>query len=172
MGDIRTRADGTKRSWGLVLRKPFGLTLVRYGFALVTVAAALVVRKVLEPFTGTGAPFVLFFAAVTVSAVLAGSGPGMFATLLSVPIGAYLFVVRAGYPFAEAASQATLFTFDGLVVVYLSLMVDRARRSAEILGARQRDLDRVGARRVLPGRPGRSLHGRQPERLSDARVRT
>ena len=63
----------------------------------------------------------LFFAAVTVTAIFAGPAPGICATLLSIPMGAYIFVVRAGYPISEAASQAALFAVDGLVVVYYHL---------------------------------------------------
>ena len=160
---------GAIRSRRLVLRKAFELVVVRYAFALVMVAAALGLRKLLEPITGTGAPFVVFFAAVTVTAIFAGPGPGICATLLSVPIGAYTFVVRAGHASSQAATQAALFAIDGLVIVYLSFMVTRARRGAEGIGGPAARAHRARSRRVLPRRPHRSLHGRQPGRLPDAR---
>jgi PAS domain S-box-containing protein len=114
--------------------------VARYAFAVVTVAAAFAAKSVLEPLTGTGAPFVLFFGAVAATSVWAGGGPGICATLLSLPLGAYVFVVRAGYTESQAITQASLFAFDGLIIVYLSSLMVRARRAAEASEARQRDL--------------------------------
>jgi PAS domain S-box-containing protein len=76
---------------------------------------------------------VLFFAAVLVASLMGGRGPGILATLLSVPLGAYEFVVRAGYPLSEAILQAGLFAIDCVVVVYMSFLI----RLSE---ARMRDL--------------------------------
>jgi PAS domain S-box-containing protein len=98
----------------------------RYAFAVAMVAAAFGLKKLLEPVTGTGAPFVLFFAAVLVSSLTCGRGPGIVATLLSVPLGAYEFVVRAGYPLSQAFTQAGLFAVDCMVVVYMSLLIRRS----------------------------------------------
>ena len=106
---------------------------MRYAFAVAMVVAALGLRKLLEPVTGTGAPFVLFFGVVLVASLVGGRGPGILATLLSVPLGAYEFVVRAGYPLSEAILQAGLFVIDCLVVVYMSCLI----RLSE---ARTRDL--------------------------------
>ncbi len=106
---------------------------MRYAFAVAMVIGAFGLRKLLEPVTGTGAPFVLFFAAVLVASLVGGRGPGILATLLSAPLGAYEFVVRAGYPLSEAILQAGLFTIDCLVVVYMSFLI----RLSE---ARMRDL--------------------------------
>jgi PAS domain S-box-containing protein len=133
------RARG-ERSSTSALRKPFDRVFVRYAFAALTVAVAFGLKKVLEPVTGTGAPFVLFFAAVLVTSLLAGPWPGLIATLLSSPLGAYVFVVRAGYTPSQAAFQAALFAVDGLVVVYLSFIMMHARRAAETSTAHLRDL--------------------------------
>jgi PAS domain S-box-containing protein len=118
--------------------------MVRYALALVTVAAAFAVKKLLEPVTGTGAPFVLFFGAVVFISVWAGPGPGVCATLLSIPLGAHVFVVRAGYSPSQALTQGALFAIDGLVVVYLSFVMVRARQRAETSEARQRELIDLG----------------------------
>jgi PAS domain S-box-containing protein len=119
-------------------RKAFGRVLLRYAFAAAMVLIALGVRMLLEPVTGTGAAFVLFFGAVVVTAVWAGPGPGLFATFLSLPLGATVFIMRAGYTEPQAVSQAALFTVDCVVVVYLSSLLIRARRSAERSAAWQR----------------------------------
>jgi PAS domain S-box-containing protein len=113
---------------------------VRYALAVATVLAALTLRKLLEPITGTGAPFVLFFGAVAITSLWGGPGPGALAALLSAPLGAYLFVVRAGYTASQAAGQGALFAIDGVVVVYLSFVMTHARRTAETSDAHRRDL--------------------------------
>jgi K+-sensing histidine kinase KdpD len=52
------------------------------------VALALALRMVLVPFTGTGAPYLLFFAAVTFMSLLFGALSGSLTAILSAPIGA------------------------------------------------------------------------------------
>ena len=81
--------------------------VARYLVGIGSVVAAFTLRVLLTPLTGTGAPFVLFFAAVLVTSLYAGTGPGLVALVTSLPIAAYMFVVRAGYPVHEAVAQAS-----------------------------------------------------------------
>jgi PAS domain S-box-containing protein len=85
----------------------------------------------LIPLTGTGAPFVLFFAAVMVTSLSAGIGPAVLALALSVPLGGYMFVVAAGYRYSQAAFQSMLFVIDGAVVIYLTLLIQQGRHAAQ-----------------------------------------
>ena len=94
------------------LRRRFERPLARYGFALAIVFLAFAIRELLRPETGIGAPFVMFFGAVLVSTLVAGRGPGILATLLSVPLGAYVFAVPGGYSLSQATFQAALFATD------------------------------------------------------------
>ena len=55
----------------------------RYGFALLVVVAATLARFAIGAAFGLFPPFVLFFPAIILVALLAGFGPGVFATLLS-----------------------------------------------------------------------------------------
>ncbi len=100
----------------------------RYLFALVAVAAALALRILVLPLTGTGAPFALFIAAVLVTSLYAGTGPGLCALLLGLPLAAYLFVVRAGHPVSQATFQALLYSIDGFIVLYLTSLGNKRRR--------------------------------------------
>jgi len=109
----------------------FQNTTFHYLFAIAAVASVFALRKWLIPFTGTGAPFVLFFAAVLVTSLLAGVGPGICAVLLSMPLAAYTFVVGAGYPVFQAVVQSLLFSVDGSVVVYLTFLMKKGRQTAE-----------------------------------------
>jgi PAS domain S-box-containing protein len=106
-------------------------TTVRYLFGLAAVAIAFGLRIWLIPLSGTGAPFVLFFAAILLTSLFAGVGPGICAVLLSVPLAAYTFVVRAGYPPFQAAFQSLLFAIDGIVVVYLTFLMQKGRQALQ-----------------------------------------
>ena len=109
----------------------FQNVIIRYLFAIATVASTFAFRIWLVPFTGTGAPFVLFFAAVLVSSLFAGVGPGICALLISLPVAAYTFITRAGYPHFQAVFQALLFSVDGLIVVYLAYLMQKGRQAAQ-----------------------------------------
>lgn len=63
----------------------------RYGFALFVVAVATLVRHGLNVTLGPLPPFVVFLPAVIVTSVLAGFGPGVFASLLSAGAVAAFF---------------------------------------------------------------------------------
>jgi K+-sensing histidine kinase KdpD len=102
------------------VNSPFQNTVFRYLFGIAAVASAFVLRIWLIPFTGTGASFVLFFAGVLVTSLFAGVGPAICAVLLSMPLGAYTFVVGAGYSLGQASFQSLLFAVDGSVVIYLT----------------------------------------------------
>jgi PAS domain S-box-containing protein len=107
----------------------FRLTIFRYFFAVATVVIAFALRIWLLPLTGTGAPFVLFFAAVVVTSLFAGAGPGICAALISMPLAASTFVTRAGYSILQASFQSMLFSVDASVVIYLTFVTKKWMRS-------------------------------------------
>ena len=109
----------------------FRKTIVRYLFAIALVVLTFVLRLWLIPLTGSGAPFVLFFAAVLVTTLLAGAGPGICAVSLSIGLAAYTFVVRAGYPVSQAVFQSLIFAVDGSVVVYTMFLMKKGRDAIE-----------------------------------------
>ena len=118
----------------------------RYLLALAAVASALVLRLLLSPITGRGAPFVIFFGAVLVTSLYAGTGPGVFSLLISLPLAAYVFVIRAGFPPSEAAVQALLYAIDGVVIIYLSALANRRRRTLDDANRELRKASEVAAR--------------------------
>ena len=71
----------------------------------------------------------LFFAAVLVTSLFAGVGPAICAVLLSTPLGAYTFVVGAGYSIGQASFQSLLFAVDGIVVIYLTSLIKKGRQA-------------------------------------------
>jgi PAS domain S-box-containing protein len=116
----------------------FHNTFVGYLFAIATVASTFALGVWLIPFTGTGAPFVLFFAAVLVISLAAGIGPGICAIVLSAPLAAYTFATRAGDPPFQAAVQGLLFAVDGIVVVYLAFRMRKEHQAAQDANQRLR----------------------------------
>jgi PAS domain S-box-containing protein len=108
----------------------FHNTTVRYLFAVATVAGTFALRTWLIPFTGTSPPL-LFFAAVMVTSLFAGVGPGICALVISLPLAAYAFVTRAGYPHFQAAYQTLVFAIDGIVVIYLTYLMTKGRQAAQ-----------------------------------------
>ncbi|HWQ90100.1 MAG TPA: hypothetical protein VN673_00395, partial [Clostridia bacterium] len=63
--------------------------LRRYGMALLVVLAAGLLRWSLRPALGTDSPFMTFYVAVVIAAVL-GWGPGLFSTALGAVLGLWL----------------------------------------------------------------------------------
>jgi two-component system sensor kinase FixL len=116
----------------------FHNTFVRYLFAIATVTSTFALGVWLIPFTGTGAPFVLFFAAILLTSLAAGIGPGICAIVLSAPLAAYTFVTRAGDPPFQAAVQGLLFAVDGIVVVYLAFRMRKEHQAAQDANQRLR----------------------------------
>jgi PAS domain S-box-containing protein len=106
-------------------------TIFRYLFGIAAVAIVFALRVSLVRLTGTGAPFVLFFGAVLATSLFAGVGPAICAVLLSMPLGAYTFVMGAGYSVGQASFQALLFAVDGIVVIYLTSLTKKGARSLE-----------------------------------------
>ena len=74
-----------------------------YGFALVAVSAATLLRYGLDVALGFTQPFILFYPTIMLIALLGGFGPGLFATLLSAGMADYFLME----PLNSFAIQAT-----------------------------------------------------------------
>jgi PAS domain S-box-containing protein len=114
-------------------------TILKYLFAVSAVLLTFALRMWLTPVTGTGAPFVLFFAAVLVTSLVAGAGPGVCAVLLSVPFSVRSFMVHGGFSASEAAGQTLLFAGEGLVIVYLTWVMKKRRQAVENINQQLRE---------------------------------
>jgi PAS domain S-box-containing protein len=123
----------------------FRHTLSRYLFALAAVAAAFGLRVLLASLTGEGIPFVLFFAATLVTSLFAGTGPGVVALAISIPLAAFMFIVRAGHPLEQALVQSLLYTVDGVIILYLTALTNRRRETLNAANAELRRLSEEAA---------------------------
>jgi PAS domain S-box-containing protein len=100
---------------------------MRYGFAVLMVALAAFLTWWF-PLLGSRIPFALFYAAVTLSTWYGGKWPGLFSTVLSAIISAFLFLPPA-LTLAIGVEESLLlgvFLFVSLVIAYLTEKAQRA----------------------------------------------
>jgi PAS domain S-box-containing protein len=127
--------------------------MARWGYplAVVLVLAALLGRFALVgALPPTGFPFLTFFPAVVLAALLGGLGPGLLASVLSIAAAKYFFVpATGGFAFATPADVialgffAVLLLFDCVVIHFMTANLRRARQErarADDLSAAQRSL--------------------------------
>src|SRR5579864_4143077 len=99
----------------------------QYGFALMIVAAATLLRYALAVLIGSNLLFILFYPAILLVAWTAGLWPGVFAVFLSAASASYLFFrptsPAVGLP--HNANGLMLFTIVGLAICGLA---DTCRR--------------------------------------------
>jgi diguanylate cyclase (GGDEF)-like protein len=128
----------TRRLWSAVPRLPW------YGLAVGLSALALILMLLLRPLMEQSV--FLFLAAVAISALYGGLGPGLMATTLSALASNYFFLK----PYYELLSgreetlRLAIFLATGLVV---SWPADGHKRGADRLRERYEDLERWAAER-------------------------
>ena len=112
------------------LDKPFA----HYAIAVVLVAASFLLRFALMRYFGVQlTPFIILNPAVMLVALLAGLRPGLLATVLGM-LGTAFFVMPPIGSFAVAnPSQAFALVLFAAMGVFMSLVVERYRRSQRLL---------------------------------------
>ena len=103
-----------------------------YLFALVVVAIAATIRFFLELAFHGAAPFLVLTAAVTISALYGGLGPGLLATALSMA-SAWLLFNRATVVAADMATGLLLFGVIGTLLSVLGELILREKIQSESL---------------------------------------
>src|SRR4029078_3188432 len=131
---------------------PLHHSAVRYLFAIGMVAGTFAVKGWLIPITGTSAPFVLFFTAVLVTSLVAGTGAAIFALVISLPVAAPSLVTRGVAPPLQAASQAALFALDGTVLVYLTVLMQQRRQGDQDVNRQLRDAHEASTKSIARAR--------------------
>jgi len=118
----------------------------RYGFALLLVTLATVIRVAFDPLLGDRFPLLAFFAAITLTAWFAGFGPTLLALVLSW-FSADYFLLRHRDPlpiFEHKYQVGFAFFVVGLTIALLAELIRAAQRRAI--------KSEVEARRALEGR--------------------
>jgi signal transduction histidine kinase len=107
------------------LDRPFA----RYAMAVVVVAASFLLRYFLVQGLGLAMPpFITFFPAVMIVAVLAGLWPGLLATALAVLGAEYLFMQPTGNLGIARISDAVALVFFAAMGIFMSLLAEHYRR--------------------------------------------
>ena len=112
----------------------------RYGFALIAVALATVLRYPLGRLIGSNAPFVLFYPAILLVAWMAGVWPGALTVFLSALASSLFLGPRnpSGFGLGRDANGLLMFSIAGIAI---SALADMYRRRAE----RLREFERAAA---------------------------
>jgi len=109
----------------------------RYGIAVVTVAAALLITKSLEQYTDITP---LFYAAIVVSAWFGGMGPGLLAVVLATVALDYYFIPPL-YTLRPDLKQISFLLVFGILAVLTSWMSAKRKRTQEALREARDELE-------------------------------
>lgn len=111
--------------------------LWRYGIAVVTVGAALLITKSLEQYTDITP---LFYAAIVVSAWFGGMGPGLLAVVLATVALDYYFIPPL-YTLRPDLKQISFLLVFGILAVLTSWMSAKRKRTQEALREARDELE-------------------------------
>src|SRR5829696_7881463 len=120
--------------------RSLGATLRRYALSVALSVAALVLMVLLRPLMEHSI-FFFFLAAVVISALYGGLGPGLVATVLSTMACDLYFLPPDGVPLSgpEEALRLTIFLSTGVIVTWLA---EGHKRAGDRLRRRSEDLER------------------------------
>jgi len=114
--------------------------LARYVFGVMVVGIAFVFGLGASPWFGNGLPYITFFPAVVLVAVVCGLGPGLIATGLSTLLAWYWFLPPVGSFSIERTSDAfALMVFSGtatFITAFAAVYHEARRRLAMELAVR------------------------------------
>jgi PAS domain S-box-containing protein len=115
---------------GREMLKVIRSNLLRYGIAVVAVAVASVLTVMIEPLRDKTV-FMMYFAAIMISAYYGGLGPGLLATLLSSLTTAYFFIPPF-YSFgAFSWTDLIRFMLFIIVAIMISTLNERRKQAEE-----------------------------------------
>ena len=117
---------------------------IRYVSATVIILLAFTLRVVTEP-AMTGYPFLLFFPAIVVISIAFDRGTGVYAVGLSAALSWYFFIpVRASFRLETWGAAVPLVLYV-LVGLFIALIVEALRHTAQRLQATKVDLEKAVA---------------------------
>ena len=104
--------------------------LAAYGLALAMVALAVFMRWLVGEYTGVQIPFITFYPAIIIVALVGGLWPGVLATVLSCVAAWYLFIPSLfAWPGHREIVELLLFAFisglDVAIAVLLTKLIER-----------------------------------------------
>ncbi len=152
--------------------------VLRYVLAVLATAAALLIRRALNPALGTSLPYITFFPALVFLAVYCGPGPSLLGVLLSAIGAKYWFLAPLrSFDLPSTPDWIGMLVFL-LASAFIIVVAESRRRETERLRHSQEELEeRVqkrtaeldNANRSLRDLTGRLLHLQDEERRRFAR---
>jgi PAS domain S-box-containing protein len=136
LADRGPASKDSGRKWGRIAAK--------YASAVLAVALATVLRWWVVNSFGPMPLYITWYPAVLLVATIAGGGPGVVATLLSVLVADYYFIEpigKLGIPAANDAVAAGIFIGMGIFLSVLATRLQRARRAEAISVAQEKELN-------------------------------
>jgi|SRR5215208_2611104 len=123
-------AVSTERHW-----------LLGYGVAVLSVAAALELKLLIDPLIMQETPFLFVFAAIMVSAWYGGLGPGLLATVLATLTTDYFFLYPIGSfsGLSLGSTPLVVFLLEGALASLLAARLRSSRQRAEQSAQRARE---------------------------------
>jgi PAS domain S-box-containing protein len=121
LAEHRTGPDGAGGKWPGIA--------IRYTFASAMVALAMLVRHWLVSSYGPLPTFVIFYPAILLVASIAGGGPGIIATTLSVLAAAYWYFPPFRSFAISSPNDAIALGIFGGASLFLCLLAERLRRA-------------------------------------------
>jgi PAS domain S-box-containing protein len=104
-------------------------TFSRYTMAVMATAISLFGRKLLDPFLGNFTPFITLYSGVAITAIYAGFGPAILATVLGLIGADYWFVPpRESFPLSSTPHIIGTLTYLG-VCILIATAGETSRRS-------------------------------------------
>jgi two-component system sensor kinase FixL len=146
MADPLARSPATPTS--LASRLPFAPWdgALRYSLALGCVAIAFAIRLLMSPALHDQSPYLFFVPALVAAGALAGLGPGLLATALSLGLSLYFFTTFPGLSEPEIVNAA-VFALIGITMAWIGGRLQRTRMraaaSTEDLRAREAHLQSI-----------------------------
>ena len=144
-------------------------TLWRYGLAVITVSAALIITRFFEPYTDVTP---LFYAAVVISAWFSGMGPGLLAVALATIAIDYYFTPPL-YTLGLGTKHISSLVVFGFLAILTSWLSTKRRHAEEGLRQARDELEvRVQERTNELRQANETLRERETELAHVTRVMT
>ncbi|MGA2034174.1 MAG: PAS domain S-box protein [Thermoguttaceae bacterium] len=131
---------------GAAFRRKWAGIAIRYAFAVVVIAVAVLLRWRLVDAFGPLPTFVTFYPAVLLVASLAGGGPGILATVLAALAADYWFLAPYGSLRIDAPNDVLalgIFTGTNLFLCVLAERLRRARWAEAVSFAQEQQLEEL-----------------------------
>jgi PAS domain S-box-containing protein len=130
-GEQGTLSGNANRKWPEIA--------VRYSFALAMVALAMLLRHCVISSFGPVPIFIMFYPAVLLVAIIAGGGPGILTTFVSVLAADYWYIPPIGEFAIQSPNDAISLGIFGSASMFLSVFAERLHRArlAESVSAAQ-----------------------------------